>query len=245
MVALQHVPPVVAAPLDEINLLPAVLPDVAGPEIPGVAVKAEPPRVAQAVCPDLTAPAARREGIVRRDGVGLFRGRPGHVDAQDRPEQRCRVLPVAQRVAGRAAVAQADVQVAVRPERDLPAVVVGVGLLHLQDHQFAVRISARMIVGDGETRDYRPSWPCRGVVDVQVRLIRGVQRQSQQSLFRAPVADPVAYVQELDDVEAARTRPVERPDPPVLLGHEHPAVSPLHQVGGFPEIPSGRQQRQP
>ena len=54
--------------------------------------------------------------------------------------QRAQVLGAVARVAGAAAVAHPDVQVAVHPEREVPAVVVRVGLRHRED---VVRAVAR------------------------------------------------------------------------------------------------------
>src|SRR5439155_7220287 len=94
-----------------VDLLVAVLPDVADPQVAGLPVETEAPRVAQPIRPDLR-PVARLAGerVVGRDPVWL--GRPGigaHVDAQELAEQGVEALPVALRIAAGAAVAHADV----------------------------------------------------------------------------------------------------------------------------------------
>ena len=87
VVALQHVPAVVAARPDQVDFFPAILAHVASPQLVGCAVEAEPPRVAQAVGPDFAAPAALGKGVVRRDSVGMIRRCMGYVDAEDGAEQ--------------------------------------------------------------------------------------------------------------------------------------------------------------
>src|SRR5690606_33165659 len=105
----------------EVDLLDRVLADVADVEVAGQAVEAEAPRVAQAERPDLV-PDVRvvHERIGRRDD------RAGRVDveAEDLAEQRVPTLGVARRIPGRPAVAETDVEVAVRSEGEAAAVVV-------------------------------------------------------------------------------------------------------------------------
>src|SRR6266581_1422753 len=122
MIALHPVPAVVLASARarrlKVDLLPGVLPDVAGPQVAGLAVERVPPGVTQAVRPDLRpgagAPDERivlRHEIraVRRDrAVGLPRLDPQHL-AEQRPER----LPVPHGVAAAAAIPEPDVQVAV------------------------------------------------------------------------------------------------------------------------------------
>ena len=62
-------------------------------------------------------------------------------------------MAVAPRVATTAAVTQADVQVAVRTEDDLSAIMVGEWLRHLHDNGLAVPVRyVGIILVDGETR---------------------------------------------------------------------------------------------
>ncbi len=95
-------------------------------------VEARTPGIAHAERPDLVqgtqciGPGKRVVGgnpIAARVGV-----RHAHVDAQDLSEQRERTLRLIARIATGAAVAHEDVQVAVRAEGDLAAVVIGEGL---------------------------------------------------------------------------------------------------------------------
>src|SRR5690606_30923401 len=143
MRALALVPAVVAAGLDAIDLLPPVLADVAGPELARVPVEAETPRIAEAPGEDLgTRELARaveafrvvRERVVRGNAVRNAARAAVDVDAQDCAEQRRRVLAVAVRIAGAAAVTQPDIEETVRPEHDVAAVVIGARLRERQHH---------------------------------------------------------------------------------------------------------------
>ncbi len=64
------------------------------------------------------------------------------VDAQDLAEERGSLLAVSLRIARGAAVAGPDPEHAVRTERDLTAVVVGVGLIDAEDLLEAVGVGA-------------------------------------------------------------------------------------------------------
>src|SRR5690606_1341564 len=130
---LAAVPAVIAAALDDVDLLERVLADVAEPELAGRRIEAPAPRVPQAPREDLRAIVLREIGvrraarlpgewIVRRDPVR--RGRAADVDPEHLAEQRAGPLRVAIRVAAGAAVTEADVEIAVRPEFEMTAVVV-------------------------------------------------------------------------------------------------------------------------
>src|SRR3989442_13137102 len=115
----------------EVHLLTGALADVGDEEIPPQPVEAEPPRVAETVRPDL-GPRARRapEGVGRRDRVGSG---AVHVDAADLAEELTEILGAVAGIAPAASVAHADIEEAVRPEGELPAVVVGEGLRNGQE----------------------------------------------------------------------------------------------------------------
>ncbi len=140
---LHHAPPVVepaARGGDHVDLLQRALPHVGKVQQPGLAVEGEAPRVPHAARPDLVAGGALpRVGVVRGDGVRVA---GVHVDAQDVAQQRRAVLPVPLRVAAPAAVAHPHVQLAVRPERHQPAVVVGERLRHPEDQLGRRRVRA-------------------------------------------------------------------------------------------------------
>src|SRR5262245_10778912 len=116
--ALHPVPAVVLAARArgrlKVDLLARTLPDVADVQVAGLAVEAEPPGIAQPVGPDLGAAAGHAdEGVGRRHGVGAGWSDRLDVEPQDLTEQAVRVLAVVVRIAATAAVAGADVQVAV------------------------------------------------------------------------------------------------------------------------------------
>jgi hypothetical protein len=149
--ALAAVPAVVAAAGRpghlEVDLLVEILSDVSDVEIAGLAVEAEAPGVAQTVGPDLVRAGAgggRGEGIGGRDGVGSA---AVDVDAQELAEQGVDVLPVLEGIAAAAAVAGADVQIAVRPELEIAAVVIG--LARVRDRQQDETAGAVRDVGIG------------------------------------------------------------------------------------------------
>jgi hypothetical protein len=120
----------------QVDLLARVLPDVADPEVAGLAVEGEPPGVAQPVRPDLVA-AARGAGerVVLRDRVGRATRAPARVDADELAEQRVEILAVVARVVAPAAVAEAGVQQPAGVELELAAVVVGVLRVRLAEHE--------------------------------------------------------------------------------------------------------------
>src|SRR5690606_33927613 len=125
--ALAQVPAEVAGSGHVVDLFPEVLPDVGYEQSARLAVDAEAVGVAQTPEVDLwtrlfTRPLvafgkldAARERVVVGDAVRLL---AVHVEAQDAAQQSGHVLPVAQRrvtlrdVVGRAAVTEAEVQVA-------------------------------------------------------------------------------------------------------------------------------------
>ena len=144
VVALEDVPAEVRAPTDavspcpaagEVDLLELALSDVADPQIARGAIEREPPRISEPVRPDLVATGAVDERVARRNRVRLaVRGRD-RADPQDLPQQggdRLAVAPARVAVAfvvGAPAVAEPDVERAVRAEGDLAAVVICLWLL--------------------------------------------------------------------------------------------------------------------
>src|SRR5690606_35283338 len=160
LAALAQIPTVVAPAHDAVDFLPAILPDIARPQVAGFAIEAEAPRVSEAEGVDLGAAAlrhgrttprrdratrrreraARRVRVVGDDAVRTLALLPIDVDAQHGAQQGLGVLPVAERIGRRSAVAAADVEVAVRAKREVTAVVIFVGLRHLEQHHFTPRI---------------------------------------------------------------------------------------------------------
>ena len=148
-----------------VDLLPAVLADVADPEVARPAVEGEAPGVPEAVGDDLPLAAARVD-----------------VEAEELAEQRPRVLRAAVGVEGGAAVSEPEVEEAVGPERELAAVVVLVGLVDGQELAEALGPGGARAVLD----DPRVSLEVR-VVDVEARVVRevGVESEREQPLLAA------------------------------------------------------------
>src|SRR4051794_23707411 len=124
MAALGQAPAVIAALLDQVNLLPEILTVLADPELARLAVEAEPPGIAQAVGPELGPGAgASDEGVV--PGYAVVPARVGviDVDSQHGRQQVIQGLPrhVCVRAAG--AVSRRDVEEAVVAEVKVAAIV--------------------------------------------------------------------------------------------------------------------------
>src|SRR3990172_8457664 len=193
-----HDVPAVVLPAERVaglavDLLPGALADVTDVEIAIGSVEAEAPGVPQPVGPDLGEPLARgdppvRERVVRRDGVRFAFRRIGiHVQAEDLAQQRLPILTVAVRIAAGSAIAKAKVEVAVRTEGQLSAVVVAVGLLNDQQHSLAVRIGGLALGGRGQLRQDGRAIGEAALVDEQasVGLEVRVEGEPQQTLFPA------------------------------------------------------------
>ena len=130
-----EVGPLGLALLPVVDLLEGVLADVADRDRAGLGVEAEAPRISQPVGVDLR-PGARGpvdERVVWRDGVGRAAAPGGRPDAEQLAEQRVEVLARSARIVLLAPVARADVEVAVRAELELAAVVVFGEVGHVQD----------------------------------------------------------------------------------------------------------------
>src|SRR5262249_7365459 len=134
--AFEAAPAVIAAQVHAVHFLHRRLADVADPELPGRAVEAPAPWIAQPERENLRAGLSARavqvaKGFARVRITRWNAVRPGRaedLDAQHLAEQRVRVLRVAdgsvRAVIPAAAVADARVEEAVRAEREVAAVVV-------------------------------------------------------------------------------------------------------------------------
>ena len=214
----------------EVDLLEGVLTDIADDHRPRPAarrvVEAPPPRVAQAEAPDLAEHARPPdERVRRRDVVALgIVVRHRHVDAEHLAQQRLRILREMHRVVARPAVAHADVEIPVRSEREVAAVVV---VEWLGDDTLAVgpaEIEARRRVG-AERIGRRPPEPRDDGVGLQVdevdvdaaaRCVVRRERQPEQPLLPAVADDgsEVEVVGRLDDAA------LQHADAAVLLDDE-------------------------
>ena len=125
----------------EVDLFQGILSDVTDKQVSGLPIEGKSPGIAKAVSPDfIFSRRIRHEWIVRRNAVG----KPAvHIDAQDLSKQGGQSLGVVLRVAAVAAVACADIQIAVGAELQLSAVVIAKRLVYLQQNRF--RSSVRHI----------------------------------------------------------------------------------------------------
>ena len=134
-----------------------VLADVADRQIAGDSVEREPPRVAEAVRPDLRRHAGPAdERVVRRNRV-VARGRPRGSMRRILPSSTFRfcALPFGSPWLPPSPVP--DVQVAVRPELQLPGVVVVVRVRDRQDDPRAGRVRpVRIVAIAGTPRSSAP-----------------------------------------------------------------------------------------
>src|SRR5262249_55573627 len=134
--------------------------------------------VAQADGPDLASSAALRVWIVGRNGVRL---RVVHVEPQELAEERLAVLSVAVRISRRAAVPHPDVEHAVRTESQASAIVIGIGLIHLEHELARGRISHIGVTTDLIALDVRVAVLVRVVyIEESVARVCGMKRQTQQ-----------------------------------------------------------------
>ena len=180
---------------ERVDLLPAVLSDVADVQAPVESVEGVPPRIAEAVGVDPPAGA---------DVAGI--------QAQELPVEAAQALRAPAGVAASSSVALAGVQPAVRAEVEPAAVVVPRGLGEGEQQAPRGRKRAGVRGGRPVARDARVASDVR-VVDVQevVRRVGGIERDPEQPPFPA-AGGKRANVQE------ERARPaLELVDLPLLL----------------------------
>ena len=179
--ALVDAPAVVLEPgraaLGVVELLPRVLPDVADVQVAGLTVEREAPRVPEPVADD------ERLRTLAPD-----------VELQQLAEGRPQVLRPVLGIAAGAAVAGPGVEVAVRPEDEVPAVVVFVRIVLEEDLAQLPRPArqpARLVLDDPRVA------VAVGVVDVEVPVLRVLraEREPEESLL-AVVEDERADVEE-------------------------------------------------
>ena len=158
--AFADVPAVVAAFGDQVDFFPEVLPDITAPEGAGLGIKAVPPGIAEAIGEDFAAGAAGAhvgfgdERVVSGDGVGEFvlafavtgGGAGIDVEAEDFAEQGGGILAATEGIIGEAAIAEAEVEVAIGAEGELAAFVIAKGLGDLEEDAFAGKVG---LVGIG------------------------------------------------------------------------------------------------
>ncbi len=216
----------------DIDLVEAALADVGDDEMAVAPIEGEAPGIAQPERPDEVGARRRaREGIAGRDGmVGRRLGMMVDVQPQHLPEQVVDVLSAALRVAPAAAVPQAEIEIAVRAERDVAAVVVGVGLRDDQQDGLALRIRAIGVErGTLEPREHARAVSRAGVAHEEPAVL-GVARmegEAQEPPFAAR-EDAAAQIEVGRGQEHAAG---EDSDAAALLGDEDPVVPRVGERG--------------
>lgn len=147
--AFANAPAVVAAFFDDVDFFPEILADVGGPEELCYGIEGHAPDVAEAEGVDFSScVGAASEGVVLRNGVG----EPGvfviDVDAEKLAEDGAEFLTVALRIVGRAAVAEADIEVAVGTEGEVAAFVVPEGMRENEEDFFGFGVGLIGVFGD-------------------------------------------------------------------------------------------------
>ncbi len=212
--ALVHVPAVVLearrVARREVDLLPLALADVGDVEVAVGPVERVPPGVPQAVSDDLPVRAL----LV-------------HVDAQELAEPRREVLRPVLRVARAAAVSHPDVELAVRPELELAALVIRVRLVDQEELPHPKR---RAPVGAGPVLGHDGVAVEVHVVDEEppVLLVIGMERDREQPALAAELHQ-AADVQERLGLDAPVRDQLDATD---LL--DHVETSPL--AGGVRDV---------
>ena len=188
--AFVHVPAVVRTFLSEIDFLETVLADVRDIEIAKTAVEAVAERVAQAERPDLVRTRRSDERIVGRHRIVAVRiaGKivAMNIEAEDIAEQVVDVLPGFDRIAAAAAIAERGIEIAVRPEFDPAALVIGqaVGLVDVQQDALARGIGMVQVGGRDPVAADLGVIARIGDVDVEVAVARVVR------IEREPIRPP-------------------------------------------------------
>ena len=199
-----------------VDLLVAVLPGVRDRDVVSRAIEGEPPRVAQAIGPDLVAAGPAHEWVAHRDPVS----RRGGVDAQDLPAEQIDVLWRAPWITGRAAISGGDVEVPVRPEGEQPPVVSRRRLADLKNRSPRVGIRdqgvgrASPVLGDDQGVT-----SAVGDVEEAGPLVVGWERDRGHSRFAAD-AIRIHAVPEVQEGPPQQAVVRDHPDGAARLHHE-------------------------
>ena len=184
-----------------------------------------------------------RQRVVGRHRIRLVQRRRAHVEAHDRPEQRPEVLPIVERVERGAAVAEAEVEHAVRAEADRAAVLVEARLRDLEHDELAGRIGR--VANHLDASEARRALPGREVVGPEppVLLERRVEGDGEQPFALVDV-DPFAQVEQRRPLAAVGRQHEHNA---ALLGDEHApsreAATSIGRSNGRPPKAGAREMR--
>ena len=216
--------------VDPVDLLVGALAHVGDPEQAGLRIEAEAPWVAESNEVDLGR-AAGSDSANGLSGGNRVAAGLGDVQAQDRAEQRGRILAIPERIPAGAAVPEPEPQVAVRPEGELAAVVVREGLIHGEEDPLAggVEHGCRLpVLCAGELGQHRVAVAAAAaVVHEGPSVFRPVRMEHQPEQAALTLAQDAA-----GDVERDRTLPAtDGHHAPRPLVDEEPAA----RRGGDPD----------
>ena len=226
MISLRDAPAVVAPSRVirrlEVHLFPQVLPDIRDEQISARAVEVEFPRVAQSVGPDL------RQGARLADK--RIAGRHGEtgsridVDAQQLAQANAEVLCVVVGITAAAAVADADVQIAVRAEDDVAAVVIAERVCHREELAFRRRVRHIGVRRAAQVfRDDDRTVGLARVVDVE--LAAGPELRMERKAEKPALAARQHLRRDIEERSREHGAVPDDLDHPALLDHEKPAAA--------------------
>ena len=122
--AFLHAPAVIAAPAHQLDHFPQILSHIAHPGLPRHRIKAKPPGIAKTVGPDLTARARHvNEWVVFRDRIVAARTGVLDIEPHHHREQVVNALAAVSPVRTSRAVTRSDVEIAIRTDDRLAAIV--------------------------------------------------------------------------------------------------------------------------
>src|SRR5690606_25140091 len=104
------IPAVISAFLNDVDLFPQFLADIADPEKAGCFIERDSQRISDAICIDFWTRASDVDKrVVSRDAILAITAGRIDIDAEDRTEQRRQVLTIGMRVIAQPAVSETDV----------------------------------------------------------------------------------------------------------------------------------------
>ena len=135
----------------EVDLFPGVLSDIGNKKVPGSSIERAAPWVAQTVGPDFIQPGTADKRIVGRHRVVAVRIAREiiavDVHAQDFAQPGFEILSGLERISATTTVAYGNIEVAIRTESELTAVMIAAGLILRQDNLRRVGIGHVRVAG--------------------------------------------------------------------------------------------------
>ena len=223
-----------------VNLLKPALPHIGQIKVACDTVKAEPPRVAEAQCPNFVAHRwVAHKRVIGGDEVVGGASHARNIEAEHFAQQAIPILGQILRVAIAAAIAQGGIQIAIWPKIEVAAVVVVERLGHCQDFKLAVGVGrvgiarAHFKTGNAHGGDDIGIGVGGVVINVKIAIIGviGVKREAEQAHFvKLKGVNPVLDVEEGGGQHIAIF--LNNPNQPRLFDNEQTAVARVDNVHG-------------